>query len=131
MHSVVPPVHDGKNHIDGAAAQNGGLVKPDSDGKSYRGGGPESGCRSQTPDLIAFCHHDGARAQKADAADHLCAHPHRVAGIKHLIDILVCQHNQAGSDADQHIRPQASRSVFHAPLHANDAAQRKGGKNAD
>ncbi len=87
---VVHPVQQGHHAEDGSASQGGSKVEADPQRQPHPGGGPQSGGGGQALDLAAAGDDDGARPQKANTADHLRPHPHRIAGAGGLVDELVC-----------------------------------------
>ena len=49
--------------------------------------------------------------------------PDYIDGLVRLVKKLVRHHDDAGAEADKHIRPQAGPAVFHAALHAENTAE--------
>ena len=58
------------------------------------------------------------------------AKEHRVAGVEGLEYVLVGQHDQAGTYADQHVGTQARGPVLDLPLQAQKAAKYSGAGDA-
>ena len=112
-------------------AGNCGFIETNANGQANCCRSPQTCGSGQTFDLIAFGNNDGTCTQETDAADHLCAHSHRVAYGKYLIDVLVGNHNQAGAQAHQHICTQTGGAIFHAALQTDHTAQYQCHRNAD
>ena len=122
-HPEIQLVQHRENHEDAQARRRRDLIQPNAEGKTRAGTGPETGRRGQTLDLVALGHNDRTRAQKADAVDDLRSQTRRVSGLVGLVKKLVRHHDDAGTETDEHIRPQAGPAVFHAALHAENAAE--------
>ena len=121
--AVVHHVHQQEDDDQGGVHQQGADVEAHPHRQAHAGGGPQGGRGGEALHLVAPGDDDGARPQKADAADHLGAEaggvPHPVAGVHKLAH----QHGGGRPHAQQHVGPQAGGPLADPPLKADGPAK--------
>ena len=127
MDSAFPSLKHSQNRIYTDGCSKRCFIKPDAKCQSNTGRSPKAGCCCKPLDLVMLCYNNCTGPKKTNAAYYLCAQTHRITGSSHLVEVLVRQHNQAGTYTNKHIGPQPGGAVLHTTFQTDQAANYEGG----
>jgi hypothetical protein len=119
------------NHHDQRRSDDCRKVQSAADRQSHRSDGPQAGRGGQPANHLLAQKQDGAGAQEADAADHLCRDPrgieHNAIGADHVVEAVGGHdHDQRGSEAYEHVRAQPRHPFQPLALQSDGRAERRG-----
>ena len=106
--------------------QKRAAVKPNADGKPQTGAKPKPRRGRNALYAVIARNHNGARADKADAAHHLRRDARGVAASGDVGNVLARHHRHGGAEAYEHVSAKPGTAHFPCALKAEHAACRGG-----